>query len=232
MDTSAKRAAGSVLLIVALVLAAIAAQRLIWPSSEQARQQYQAALVIAPGGVDPDHGLVIGDDGRMSTAYLDVACDKRCMVAQEVDGGYAVTLPVGYTYRPGPNVFSEPFAPKPVVRLTYWDPTTHRPATVSTWDGRGVVLPEVLEYRPIEAMQAGETAYISPDAVRYDTYSGSTVILADAPVTYEPGGWFYSTSTTAELVRKDAHFEVRLPNGEEPRSDYQVTGWVAVVLPA
>lgn len=179
---------------------------------EAARHDYEAKLLHAPSRIDGDFGAYIATDGTVYTAYLSpLGCRLRCMTAQKVVGGYAVTLPVSYSYSPGSQDFMAAFVKNVVVSLTYWDSTAHVARTITSRDGASVKLPSVLYDRSVASVTLGETVYVTPDFIR-KTDEG-VVVLKDVDVRSEPGGAYYGFVDFAKLTRTKTGFTACLPQG-------------------
>lgn len=236
-------AAGAVATLIVLVAVVLNGQSgSSGPSSyEASRAAYETALLNNPNRVDGDFGVQIHDDAggavyTYETRVLTVstksglknACESRCMVGHKTADGYAVTLPVSFTYRVGMQDFSPMPGSQPVTELTYWDTQQHRAVTVHSSKGGAVALPRALYGHDIDSVRVGETVYLVPQLVRSD--GGHTVVLDHAGVWYEPGGKLYNIVDLAKVTKTDAGFDVCLPTGYQPISEKGVQGPAAHVL--
>lgn len=185
------------------------------------RQNYEAALMADPDRVEATFGTIFDEaTGKLHTAYLNDrgTCRQRCMAARKVDGGYAVTLPVSYTEATASKSFGAPYERGNIVSLTYWNPVSHQPQTITAAPGDSVALPDVFRGRKLDSMRRGETMYVSPYLVRRGT-DGRLRVLANVNVLYEPGGLRYGMIDLARLTRTSDGFVACLPASYELLSD-------------
>lgn len=199
-------------------------------SYETARHAYEAALLKAPDRIDSDFGAYVDD--KTSTVYTAYAwmgdCTVRCMTVRKVNGGYALTLPVGYSYSPGSQNFEAPFVKNAVTSLTYWDPSEHAARTVVSQDGASVKLPTVLYSRSVDSVRVGETVYVTPDWIR--NAHGNTIVLKGVYVQSEPSNAYYGSVDLARLTRTQAGFDACLPSGyHAPISDPNAAGTTVTI---
>lgn len=175
------------------------------------RRNYETALKESPHRTTADFAVYIEKDGRVhATDPTRIGfCEYRCATVVSVKGGYHVTLPVGFSYRPGSQSFGEPFDRFRVLQLTFWDSVSHQPRTVVAAADATVTLPKMLYQRSVEDMNEGETAYTTPDFVRMTP--GGPVVLSEVFVKREPGGDHYGLVDMARLTRTEDGFDVCLP---------------------
>jgi hypothetical protein len=183
------------------------------------RHTYEADLLSAPNRTDSGLGAYIDEKlgGRVFVTNLhEGQCESLCMTATKQSDGYAITLPVAYTYFPGSQGFNGPF--RKVVQLTYWDSQAHVAKTVTSESGLAVKLPAVLYGRTASSMKTDETAYTRPDYVHVDERK-QTVVWRNVQVWYEPYGPYYGVANTARITRTTTGFDVCLPAGYGPLLD-------------
>ncbi len=203
------------------------------------RRNYESALLAEPSRLDAGFGLYVADDGGVYTAYIDHPglCEMRCMTVRLADGGYSAALPVSYTFdpdsqgfEPDGRDFGTPFVKNAVTQLTYWNPRTHAPETLTSANGSPVKLPALLYRRTAKEVGVGETVYTSPDFIR--TSGGrDPVVLEGVPVWYQPGGRFYGMVEMATLLRTAGGFTACLPKSYHALiDDRNVAGIPATIL--
>lgn len=234
---------GALITLLALVAVMLNVRDSSGPSSyEASRAAYEKALLNNPSRVEGDFGVQIHDDagGAVYTYETNVLmitakngslkniCDSRCMVGHKTADGYAVSLPVGFSYRVGQQSFSPISTSQPVTELTYWDPQQHRAVTIRSTKGGAVALPKVLYRHDIDNVRVGEIVYTVPQWVRSD--DGRTVVIDHAGVWYEPGGKLYNIADLARLTKTNSGFDVCLPAGYQPINEKGVRGPAAHVL--
>lgn len=196
------------------------------------RQNYESALMASPGRMEATFGTIVDDTtGRLYAAYITdrPLCDKQCMIVEQIDGGYAVTLPVAYSYAAGSKSFDSPYERGNIARLTYWDPAAHQPRTLTATAGESVVLPDVLRDRKITTVQKGETVYTSPDYIRLGV-DGRIRVVDSVSVRSEPGGSRYGLVDLARLTRTSDGFVACLPAGRKPLTDGTISSQFTVTL--
>lgn len=234
---------GAVITLLALVAVVLNGNGGNGPSSyEASRAAYEKALLDNPNRVDGDFGVQIHDDAggavytyettvlmvRAKDGSLKNECEYRCMVGHKTADGYAVTLPVAFSYRAGMQSFSPISGSQPVTELTYWDPQQHRAVTLRAPKGGVVTLPKALYGRNIDNVRNGETVYTVPEFVRNN--GSSTVVLNGMTVWTEPGGYLYGMTDLARLTKTKAGFDVCLPGNYQPIYERGVRGLTAHVL--
>lgn len=235
---------------VVLVLLTLVAIVLSWggnntaaPMYEAKRVAYEKALLANPNRVDADFGVQVHDNaggamytyetvplmmrGKDGTVRND--CQVRCLVGHKTADGYAVTLPVSFTYSVGEQHFSPMPGSQPITELTYWDPQRHMPVTVRAPKGGVVTLPKVLYRRVVRDVRVGETVYTVPQWVRNN--GSHLVVIEQATVWYEPGGSIYGMIDLARLTKTKNGFVVCLPQGApQPIDDKGAYGPVVLEL--
>ena len=211
-------------LLVLIVVALNSGGGQTGPSSYEGRRAaYETALLNNPNRVVADFGVQIHDStgGAVYTYETRVftistknglrnACESRCMVGHKTADGYAVTLPVSFTYSVGEQNFSPMAGSQPVTELTYWDPQQHQAVTIDAPKGEAVTLPHVLYRRVVQDVRVGETVYTVPQWVRNN--GSHLVVIEQATVWLEPGGSLYGTIGLARLTRTTNGFVVCLPS--------------------
>lgn len=184
------------------------------PSYEATRYEYEHVLLQNSQRITADFNLYI-DNSEIFVEEDAVLggddCTYRCMVVEQVEDGYAVTLPVAFDYAPG--TLAEPLSPiGNVVQLTYWDPQNHQAKTLTAKNGDTVRLPAVLyDVRHLEDLTVGESAYTSVAFIRHD--NNGRVLLYGMSINYEPGGEPYGLADLAFVERTEEGFDVCLPAG-------------------
>lgn len=221
-------------LVATLVIALVAGTEKVQSHYQDSleRQNYEAALMADAGRVDATFGTIVDDaTGKLYTAYLKdrTPCDRQCMTFRQVDGGYAVTLPVAYSYAAGSKSFGSPYERGNITTLTYWDPAVHQPRTLTAAAGESIVLPDVLRDRKITAVQQGETVYTSPAYIRMGA-DGRIRVIDFVSVRREPGGSRYGLVDLARLTRTSDGFIACLPPGHNPLTDGTINSQFTVTL--
>jgi len=193
------------------------------PNYLEERDQYEQALLDHPDRQNDTLNTYIDDSGAIYYSGSDVtiggSCEYRCLVAEEAEGGVAVTVPVSFSYI---GYAGDTPSLTNIVQLTYWDPVDHTPKTIRAAEGEKTVqIPDVLRYnRTIESMKVGEVSYTIAAAVRLSNQE--VIILEEAPLWNEPNctytgdmgdvcGW----SPRAQVQRTAEGFAVCIPEWQE-----------------
>lgn len=210
------------------------------PSYLDERDQYEQALLDHPNRRGDTFNTYINDSGAVYYSGSDVTgdgdCEYRCLVAEEVEGGVAVTVPVSFNYI---HHSGDTPALTNIVELTYWDPIDHTAKTIRAAEGETVQVPDVLRYNDIvDDMKVGEISYTIAAAVRLSNHE--VILLEEAPLWNEPNcsypgavgdlcGW----APLAQVQRTAEGFAVCIPEWQDgdgvspdslPTFDASVTG--------
>jgi len=192
------------------------------PNYLDERDQYEQALLNDPNRRGDAFNTYINDSGAVyysgSSVTGDGYCEYRCLVAEEVEGGVAVTVPVSFDYI---HHSGDTPALINIVELTYWDPIDHAPKTIRAADGETVQIPDVLRYNDIvDDMKVGEVSYTIAAAVRLSNHE--VIILEEAPLWNEPNcsylgasGDLCGRSPLAQVQRTAEGFAVCIPEWQE-----------------
>jgi hypothetical protein len=204
------------------------------PAYEAERYAYEQALLEDPRRITADSNLYI-DDSELFVKERSTAlgeCDYRCMVVEQVESGYAVTLPVAFNYAPG--TLAEPLdSLGNIVELTYWDSQDHQAKTLTVRNGDTVRLPAVLyDVRHLEDIGVGEGAYTSVAFIRHDGDPSQRVLIYGMSIRDEPGGEFYGLADLTYVERTESGFNVCLPDGytADDLIDSDASGYTATIL--
>jgi hypothetical protein len=192
------------------------------PSYLEERDQYEQALLDHPNRQGDTFNTYIEDDGALYYSGGDVTnggyCEYRCLVAEEAEGGVAVTVPVSFKFT---GYAGDTPALTNIVELTYWDPVDHAPKTIRAAEGETVQLPDVLrDDNIVSDMKVGEIAYVWGSAVRLSNHE--VIVLEENPLWYEPNcsynedigdlcGW----GPIAQIQRTEEGFAACVPEWQE-----------------
>jgi hypothetical protein len=167
----------------------------------QERRDYQTALNTSPNRIASNVPVI--KDGRLYLAErkgterkFEQECTGRCATAVKVNGGYEVSLPVGFTHQKDDYQLTDPkdYVSVPVVKLTYWGPDTHKPVTIRSSTPASVSFPETLNHRKLSDMKDGDEGFVNDDDI-FDTDKGLR-ILDYAEVPREPNTPLYDGNNT------------------------------------
>jgi hypothetical protein len=188
------------------------------------RREYQIALNRSGDRVASNVPSVV--DGRFYVAEHKKSADKfwqecttHCATAVLVDGGYHVTLPVGFTYSEDSYLLTQHkdrYKAVPITKLTYWDPHTHGPKTVTATTLASVLAPKVLKYQGIKDLKEGGGGFVaSYDIV--ETKQGLYVVDF-AEMAREPDSPLYNSDDglTVPVFKRDGKLIVCTRNNWVP----------------
>jgi hypothetical protein len=191
------------------------------------QQAYQRELTHASDNVRVPRNAIVLRGGQVAVVEAATvstpvpSCTFRCATVRSIPDGLAVSLPVGFSYQTDSGqLTSDPkrytYRDAHVLKLTYWDPKTNRPHTITAGKGVGsVTLPEFLLQQRVTDLKIGESGYVSNTDV-VETEPDKGVAYSFAVVSYMRGNVVFSTSTNSDSVqitRTETGFSVCTPDG-------------------
>ena len=219
---------GAVVLIL-LVVAGLIFGKPAWNTYQEWKQERTIARQLDER-LDLQHRLTRSDERVEGNAPVVVAgkmyfttpktewpmkCSFRCAAAAKDGNGYKVTLPVGFTYRPGDYQRNdiERFDTHRITELTYWSPKEHRIVTIKAEAGADIPLPQELLYRTVNDMKVGERGFVD-GTTTLETSPGAGIVYSFQQVVSEPGDlMFGNDEMSVPITRTEEGFDVCLPQG-------------------